>query len=186
MVLLFISPSSSGVPATGGARLMARTSVLPNGKNLGAGRIHFARAYKQQRVPMVCQSTSWEAGRDRSVSRHEGFLQPEVIPSNYKQDRFGGPAFFLPSSLRTCFRVSRWRSRCTSAQPSEAVVHWRGGARKRSKEWSKDRSVYSGLCDDEKESLAKNFLQSFASARSDKTSTKKFDKMEPNLFPVHL
>ena len=47
MVLLFISPSSSGVPATGGARLMARTSVLPNGQNLGAGRIHFARAFKK-------------------------------------------------------------------------------------------------------------------------------------------
>ena len=153
---------------------MARTSVLPNGQNLGAGRIHFARAYKKQRVPMVCQSTSWEAGRD-----------PQY-PGMNKQDRKSGPAFFLPSSLRTCFQVSRRRSRCTSAQPSEAVVHWRGGARKRSKEWSNDRSEQSGLCDDEKESLAKNFLQSFASARSDKTSTKKFDKMEPNLFPVHL
>ena len=58
---------------------MARTSVLPNGQNLGAGRIHFARAYKKQRVPMVCESTSWDAGRDRSVSRHEGFLQPALI-----------------------------------------------------------------------------------------------------------
>lgn len=30
------------------------------------------------RVPIVCVGTQWEAGRRGRVSRHEGFLQPEV------------------------------------------------------------------------------------------------------------
>ena len=52
------------------------------------------------RVPIVCVGTQWEAGRRGRVSRHESFLQPEVSFQVLQQSRpLGRLCFFL--SLHT-------------------------------------------------------------------------------------
>ena len=49
------------------------------------------------RVPIVCVGTQWEAGRRGRVPRYEGFLQPEVIFQVLQHSRpTGRLCFFLP------------------------------------------------------------------------------------------
>ena len=49
------------------------------------------------RVPIVCVGTQWEAGRRGQVSRHEGFLQPEVIFQVLQHSRPTGRLCFFPA-----------------------------------------------------------------------------------------
>ena len=63
------------------------------------------------RVPIVCVGTQWEAGRRGRVPRYEGFLQPEVsIVSFCKAAQPGGFAFSCP------FTPRQRRNRCQAAQ----------------------------------------------------------------------
>ena len=59
--MLFLVAQLRG-PIADGARRMARTSVFAAGENLGAGRIHFARAFKITGSPLCAKAHNGRLG----------------------------------------------------------------------------------------------------------------------------
>ena len=96
------------------------------------------------RVPIVCVGTQWEAGRRGRVSRHEGFLQPEVSFLVLQQSRPTG---------RLCFFSSPSSSGPHLGEPQTSPTQWvvwgeeeQGSA---AKFLPQAETEQSGLCDDE-------------------------------------